>query len=72
MSSCSTPVVILKNSVSPSGERTLARVSPCGDAIGLQNLKHLSPVDSFKGFSEVDEYNYCWQISGSDSFDNSS
>lgn len=35
----------------------------CGDAIALENLKHLSPVDRVKGFSEVDECNHCWQIS---------
>ena len=37
---------------------------PCGEAIGLENLNRLSPVDRVEGFTEVDECNYCWQISG--------
>ena len=37
-----------------------------GDAIGLENLKHLSPVHRVKGISEVNECNYCQQVSGSD------
>ena len=79
-------MVILKNSVSaPSGERTLhfCTCSLCffvgytncihqslGDAIGLENLKHLSPVHRIKGISEVNECNYCQQVSGSDPFIN--
>ena len=67
MSPCSTPVVILKNSVSPSGESTFARVSSqfyplrppvhlCGNAIGLERL---SSVDRIEGFSKVDECDQC-------------
>lgn len=63
MSLCSTPVVILKTSVSPSGESTFARVSSqfyplrppvhlCGNAICLERL---SSVDRIEGFSKVDE-----------------
>ena len=39
-----------------------------GDAIGLENLKHISPVNRIKGFSEVNESSYCQQVSGSDPF----
>ena len=41
-----------------------------GDAIGLENLKHLSPVHRIKGISEVNECIYCQQVSGSDPFIN--